>query len=145
MQRTTRCHLLLICKFVLLLMFLEPALWPCNRIASHFVMIVLSVLVVALESFLFSKKCNNAQSNNSIKFVKSGAKLSKYTKKLHFALLHLTADWKLLSDLGDKLVFPSFIAITRLRPDITCPCEENMEDRHQKKFFKYDPLTTSVR
>ena len=75
-------------------------------------------------------------------------------------MLHLTADWKLLSDLGDKLVFPSFIAITRLRPDIvlfstsiktviilelTCPCEENMEEWHQKKFFKYDPLTTSIR
>ena len=35
---------------------------------------VLSVLVVALESFLSSKKCINAQSNNSIKFVKAGAK-----------------------------------------------------------------------
>ena len=37
---------------------------------------------------------------------------------VHFAVLHRTADWKLLSDLGDKLVFPSFITITRLRPDI---------------------------
>ena len=104
---------------------------------------VLSALIVALESFLSSKKCINAQSNNSIKFVKAGAKLSKYTKKLHSGLLHLTTDLKLLSDLGDKLVFPSFITITCLRSDIvlfstsiktviilelTCPCEENMEE-----------------
>ena len=96
----------------------------------------------------------------SIKFIKAGAKLSKYTKKLHSGLLHLTTDWKLLSDLGDKLVFFSFIAIICLRPDIvlfstsiktdiilelTCPCEENKEEWHQKKFFKYDPLTTSIR
>ena len=63
---------------------------------------------------MLSKKCINAQSNNSIKFVKAGAKLSKYMKKLHSELLHLTADCKLLSDLGDKLVFP-FIALTHLR------------------------------
>ena len=53
---------------------------------------VLSVLVVALEPFLSSKKCINAQSNNSIKFVKAGAKFSKYTKRVHSGLLHLTAD-----------------------------------------------------
>ena len=67
---------------------------------------------------MLSRKCINAQSNNSIKFVKAGAKLSKYTKKLHSGLLHLTTDLKLLSDLGDKLVFPSFITITCLRSDI---------------------------
>ena len=57
----------------------------------------------ALESFLSSKKCINAQSNNSIKFVKAGAKFSKYTKRVH------------------------------------------SEEWHQKKFFKYDLLTTSIR
>ena len=31
-------------------------------------------------------------------------------------MVNLTADWKLLRDLGNKLVFPSIIA--RLRPDI---------------------------
>ena len=47
-------------KFVLLLIFLEHVLWPtfCHDC-------VLSVLVVALESFLPCKKCINAQSNNS--------------------------------------------------------------------------------
>ena len=46
----------------------------------HVVMIVLSVLLVALELFFSSKKSNNAQSNNTMKFVKTDAKLSKYTK-----------------------------------------------------------------
>ena len=59
---------------------------------------VLTVLVVALESFLSSKKCINAQSNNCTKSVKAGAKLPKCTKKLHSGLLHLTAARKLLSD-----------------------------------------------
>ena len=65
---------------------------------------VLSVLVVALKSFVSSNKCNNAQSNNSIKFLKAGGKSSKYTKKLHSGLTYLTADWNLLSDLDDKVV-----------------------------------------
>ena len=65
---------------------------------------VLSVLVVALKSFFSSNKCNNAQSNNSIKFLKAGGKSSKYTKKLHPGLLYLTADWNLLSNLDDKEV-----------------------------------------
>lgn len=41
---------------------------------------VLSVLVVALESFFSSKKCINAPSKNSIKFVKAGTQLSKILK-----------------------------------------------------------------
>ena len=108
--------------------------------------------------------CINAQNNNSkitpSNLLKLVQNCENIQKKLHSGLLHLTADWKLQSDLGDKLVFPSFIAITCLRPDIvlfstsiktviilelTCPCDENMEEWHQKKFFKYDPLTTSVR
>ena len=65
------------------------ALQQCHFIFRHDS--VLSVLVVALESFLPSKKCINAQSNNSNKFVKAGAKFSKYIKKVHSGLLYLTA------------------------------------------------------
>ena len=148
-QVCTTAHVLAACTVAL----------PQGRFTFHHDY-VLSALVVALESLLSSKKCNNAQSNKSMEFVKAGAKFSKYTKRKHSRLLHLTADWKLLSDLGYKLVFTSFIAITCLRPDIvlfsastrtviilelTCPCDENMEEWHQKKFFKYDPLTTSIR
>ena len=67
-------------------------------------------------------------------------------------ILHEATDWVLLNDL-DKLVIPSFIAA--LRPNIlifspstrkvvlielTCPCEENMEEWHKTKFYNYEPL-----
>ena len=70
-------------------------------------------------------------------------------------LLHLAPDWTVLCDLKTKLVVPPFLAITRLRPDLllysvktkiciiielTCCCEENIEDWHRKKFEKYDSL-----
>ena len=61
-------------------------------------------------------------------------------------------------DLND-IVFPSHIAFTKLRPDITiysnklksvilieliCPCEENMEALHNTKFNKYMPLKNVI-
>ena len=173
MQHTTHCHTLLICIVAILTQRLHlckkqvcttaHVLGACTVALQQDCFTfrhdtVLVVLAVTVESFLSSKKCINAQGNNPIKFVKTGAKFSKYTKRVHSGLLHLTADWKLLSDLGEKLFFP-FIPITCLRPDIvlfstsiksviilelTCPCEENTEEWHQKKFFKYDPLTTSI-
>ena len=51
---------------------------------------VLSVLVDAQTPFLSSDKGINAQGNNPSKFGK--AELSKYTKKPHSGLLHLTAN-----------------------------------------------------
>ena len=81
---------------------------------------VWSVLVDALKPFLYFNKVNNAQRNNPITFVKGGAKLSKYIKMPHPGMLHLTADWKLLSDLGEKWVFHSFIGINCLRPNRHC-------------------------
>ena len=63
-------------------------------------------------------------------------------------------------DVDTKLVFPPFIAVTTLRPDIvlyspllkiviilelTCPCEENMEEWHRVKFEKYEPLSEAAR
>ena len=65
------------------------------------------------------------------------------------------ADWKLLGNLSETLVFPPLIAIIHLRPDIvllstsintviilelTHPCKENMEEWHQTKIFKYWPF-----
>ena len=74
-------------------------------------------------------------------------------------LLNSAPDWTLLSDLNSKLIVPPFLAITQLRPDIlmyssstkkciilelTCCCEENMEQWHSKKFLKYDALSQSI-
>ena len=65
-----------------------------------------------------------------------------------------------MSDFNNKLVTPSWIVISQLRPDIfifskmqktwiiielTGPCEENIKAWHQKKFEKYEPLSTWIK
>ena len=57
------------------------------------------------------------------------------------------------------MVIPSFISVSRLRPDVvlyslstktviilelTCLCEENMEELHNKKCEKYHPLSLAM-
>ena len=121
---------------------------------------VLSTLYTSLNSFLSNYDTSEGRNEHSIKFVRAGSKVKKQPKKHHTGLLHLADDWKMLVDLDSKLVFPSFIAITSLRPDLvlyslakktviilelTCPCEENMEEWHRVKFEKYEPLATSIR
>ena len=64
-----------------------------------------------------------------------------------------------MCDLHTKLVIPPFLAVTRLRPDLllysvktkicnilelTCCCEENIEECHRKKFEKYNSLSKAV-
>ena len=61
--------------------------------------------------------------------------------------------------LDNKLVILSFIAVSHLRPDIVfyyiatetvillelaCPCKENMDVWHNKKFEKYYPLSLAM-
>ena len=72
-------------------------------------------------------------------------------------MLHQASDWVLLGDLDGSFSFPTHIAFTELRPDITafsntlkrvilieltCPCEENMEAWHNTKVTKYMSLTS---
>ena len=118
---------------------------------------VLKVLVSELHSFLASPHVPNT-SSKWINFVKEGT-VPKKTKKITPGILHYASDWILLNDLN-KLVVPSFIAVTTLRPDIlifsvssktvvlielTCPCEENMEEWHKTKFHKYEALAEAIR
>ena len=120
---------------------------------------VLEVLVTAIEHFLRSYFVAE-EPKPKIKFVKAGAKIKKTKRKPNIGVLHSAPDWKILSDLGTKMIFPPFIAVTQLRPDLliiseskklvviielTCPCEENMEIWHQKKFLKYDSLCTAAK
>ena len=91
--------------------------------------------------------------------MKAGAKVTKNRKSSTPGLLHLSPDWTVVCDLHSKLVVPPFLAVTRLRPDLllysvtsktciilelTCCCEENIEEWHKKKFFKYDSLRQSI-
>ena len=96
---------------------------------------------------------------NSVTFVKEGTSITS-PKPKNTGLLHLTNDWKLRVDLIKGYTFPSHIALTDLRPDfviysnslkrviiieLTCPCEENIKDRHDEKFTKYSNLATLVK
>ena len=119
----------------------------------------LSVLFSNIESFLSNYKDLNTK-HTSIKFVKAGESVKKSAKKMPSGLLHLAPDWKMLCDIDSKLVFPTFIAVTVLRPDLilyslieilviilelTCPSGENMEQWHRTKFLKYEPLLSSIK
>ena len=104
---------------------------------------------MAIKDFLSTYKTVKLSPQGFIKFVKQGIKPVKSSKKVHTGILHSASDWKLRFDYGDdKLVVPSFLAITTLRPDIllfstitkkvviielTCPCEENMSQLHVDK------------
>ena len=119
---------------------------------------VLQAFLTALETFLSSYSiCESIQ--HHVNFVRPETKIKKPMKKSHTGLLHLAPDWRVMSDLSDQLVIPSWIVTSQLRPDIfifsktqkTCiiieltfPCEENIEVWHQKKFQKYEALSTSV-
>ena len=120
---------------------------------------VLSVLLSFIKEFLKSYKVTSSDTNKRIKFVKAGAKVPKNKKSAPSGLLHLASDWSVLCDLESPLVVPPFLAVTRLRPDmllysikskiciileLTCCCEENIEEWHRKKFFKYESLSKSV-
>jgi len=121
--------------------------------------LVLQEISNVLKSFLSSYKVSSAP-KKAIYFVKEGTTPKKQSKKTNHGLLHLAPDWIMLTDLNEKLIIPSFIVITQLRPDIvlfskatktviilelTCPCEENMEEWHRVKFNKYEPLSEAIK
>ena len=120
---------------------------------------VLLAIVNVIKSFLESYDVS-LTNKDSINFVKAGAKLKTPKKKCNIGLLNSAPDWIVLSDLGGNLVIPSTIVISSLRPDIfifskltktviilelTCPCEENMEEWHSVKFNKYNPLASAIK
>ena len=122
---------------------------------------VLKTLETTLSDFLPTIEPIECEYSLSSFFVKASARLSnKKTRSKRSGLLHSATDWKLSVDYDGSLVFPHFIALSQLRPDmvlysfskkivilieLTCPCEENFEDRHRDKMFKYTALTTAIR
>jgi len=96
---------------------------------------------------------------DNIVFVKEGEK-NKSRSSLPSGLLRKANDWVVRADLSDNYSFPFFIAPTSLRPDViifskkskrviiielTCPCEENFEDRHSQKLSKYSALVAKIK
>ena len=120
---------------------------------------VLKELFETLNSFLSDLPDKPCSKINKVKFVKSGKCVPK-SKPTITGTFHLADDWVTLADLGGSYVFPGHIAITSLRPDIvvysnstkrvilielTCPCEENLENQHDFKNGKYAGLVTMIR
>ena len=93
-----------------------------------------------------------------IKFVGAGCRTGGRQKNANWKDMGITnhaKDWKVMSDLGQQLKFPSEIADTRLRPDLiiystaikrviwwelTCPSEERISDSHEIKLDRYANL-----
>ena len=119
---------------------------------------VLNELHRILKSFI-AKLCPlKVTKPNRIDFVKQGTVLKTPCKRI-LGILHSANDWKMQCDLGGKYMFPLQIAITSLRPDVvifsaasrkvvlielTCPCEENMTERHVDKVGKYECLCETI-
>ena len=104
-------------------------------------------------------KPNYTSMKKPIKFVRAGQTPPK-TKRKTTGLLHLSNQWKLLSDTDNSYSFPGHISLTNLRPDVvifcnslkrvilielTCPCEENMDAWHNNKIAKYSSLCASIK
>ena len=94
-----------------------------------------------------------------IEFVRSGDDSAKGSVKKQYRLdlgfLKGARDWVLTVDLDKQLKFPMEIAKTAVRPDLvihsttlkrvvwlelTCPCEERIQDAHEYKLDKYTRL-----
>ena len=94
-----------------------------------------------------------------INFVEGGKALTN-NRSTEIGLLVAARDWELLVDLKGQLKFPPFVATTMLRPDVlllsratkrvvlielTVPWEERIEEAHERKKAKYQPLLDECR
>ena len=109
---------------------------------------------------ILSYKPNKSSVINFINFVREGKKPKTAPCKGFLGILHSASDWNLKFDLVGMLVVWVFLAVSSLRPDIllflrstkkviiielTCPCEEIMNQWNEEKSQKYYPLCCSIR
>ena len=88
-------------------------------------------------------------------FIREGSEPKKTAKLARAKLLEGTNDWNIITDLDERMIFPTHIATTNLRPDIiiwsdgkkcvhlvelTVPWEGNLEVANERKRTKYEPL-----
>ena len=121
---------------------------------------VLRIIITNIRSSITNIKSTVPTSKQpiKIKFVKKGTRV-KNKNSSPSRILHQASGWVLLGNLDGSFSFPSHIAFTELRPDITifsnklkrvtlieltCPCEENMEAWHNVKVNKYMPLKSVI-
>lgn len=95
-----------------------------------------------------------------INFVRMGVKVTRCRPtSLEHGQLRGACDWKMLVDVGRRLVFPPEIAITTLRPDIvlwspslkkvfiielTVPWEDSVDEAYERKQLRYAELAAEA-
>jgi len=114
----------------------------------------LQEMIVANEGRSRSKK------RTYIQFCKEGEKASNSSVLGDHGLLNEAKDWTVQDDLDRRLVFPQEICSTNLRPDIlvtsqegkviilielTVPWEDRIEEAHELKMSKYEPIVSEAR
>ena len=90
-----------------------------------------------------------------IPFVPAGGQSKGRKTTPDIGILAGSNDWKVESDIEERLVFPVTIAVTQLRPDIvlwsakgrtevngelTVPWEDNMQEAYERKKLRYAEL-----
>ena len=122
-----------------------------GRFTFHHANIV-RIIISNIRSFIKNIKSTVPTLKQLIKrkYVKKGSRV-KNKNSYPSGILHQASGWVFLGDLDGMLSFPPRIAFTELRPDITvfsnklirvilveltCPCEENMEDWQYTKVSK---------
>ena len=119
---------------------------------------VLTELCKNLKSLIESLRLTQPTKHQEMQFVKEGT-IPRKKRKVNCGVLSSAIDWKICCDLNGDYRFPLAIAVTSLRPDIvvyssftkqvilielTCPCEENMLERHTAKVNKYSSLCECI-
>ena len=115
---------------------------------------VLKTITVISEELVWAKQFR--PSKKTIPFVRAGERPTP-ARRICAGILTSAKDWQLLVDLEHQLKFPSYIAVTTLRPDIvlvsesskqvvllelTVPWEERLEEAFEKKLSKYTGLVS---
>ena len=102
------------------------------------------------------KEVREVCKDSIINFLKEGEQRKASSKKYNKSgILHEAKDWVMEVDVDQQLRFPEAISISTQRPDIviyslklrkviliqlTCPAEENIEERHSEKESRYESL-----
>ena len=104
------------------------------------------------------KEVRKVSKVSSIIFMKQGDPL-KTSRKYEFGILHKAKDWVMEVDKNQQLQFPEVVCISTKRPDVviyllnlrkvilidlTCPIEENIEEKHSEKLSRYEGLVTGL-
>ena len=120
--------------------------------------VVLRGIAHKIQAFInkIKKEEQKVAKDRILNFVKEGEQCKRSTKKVDkLGILHEAKDWVMETDLDQQLLFPEIICSSTQRPDIviysvklkkvivvelTCPAEENIEERHSEKLGRYEIL-----